>query len=71
MIQKVGFLLVGAGALVLLVWSVQGFFMASEISLVVRISVGVIGIGLLTLIGTVIRDRIAAAKTEDFKEVRQ
>jgi len=45
--------------------------MASEISLVVRISVGVIGIGLLTLIGTVIRDRIAAAKTEDFKEVRQ
>ena len=71
MSQNVGFALIGIGALVLLGWSVQGFFMASDIPLVVRISVGIIGAGFLILIVSVIRDRIAASKTETFKEVQQ
>lgn len=70
MIQKIGFSLVGIGLLVLVGWSVQGFFLESEIPLFVRISVGAIGAGLLLLLGSVVRDRIAAARTEDFKEIQ-
>ena len=70
MSQKIGFSLVGIGLLVLIGWSVQGFFLESEIPLFVRISVGAIGAGLLVLLGSVISDRLAAAKTEDFTEVR-
>lgn len=70
MIQKIGFSLVAIGLLVLVGWSVQGFFLESEIPLFVRISVGAIGAGLLLLLGSVVRDRIAAARTEDFKEVQ-
>lgn len=69
MSQKVGFALVGIGLLVLVGWSVQGFFFESEIPLVVRISAAAIAVGLIVLLGSVIRDRLAAAKTEDFKEV--
>lgn len=71
MIQRIGFGLVAAGALVLLGWSVRGFFLAEDIPLILRIATGAIGVGVLILIGSVIRDRIAAAKTEDFKEVKQ
>lgn len=69
--QKVGFSLVGIGVLVLVGWSVQGFFLDSEVPLIVRIAVGAIGAGLLILLGSVIRDRVAAAKTEDFREVER
>jgi hypothetical protein len=70
-IQRIGFGLVGIGVLVLIGWSVRGFFLAEEIPLIIRLSVGAIAVGLLMLIGSVIRDRVAAAKTEDFKEVKQ
>ena len=70
MIQRIGFALVGVGALILIGWSVRGFFLAEDIPLVIRIAVGAIGVGLLILIGSVIRDRVAAARTEDFQEVK-
>jgi urea transporter len=70
-VQKIGFALVGVGGLVLIGWSVRGFFLADDIPLLIRIAVGAIGVGLLILIGSVIKDRLAAAKTEDFKEVKQ
>ncbi|MDH5372545.1 MAG: hypothetical protein OEX97_06340 [Acidimicrobiia bacterium] len=70
MSQKVGLSLIGVGVLVLIGWSVEGFFFTSEIPVIVRISVGVIAVGLLVLIWSVVADRIAAAKTEDFKEVK-
>jgi len=70
MAQKIGFSLVGIGLLVLVGWSVQGFFLEDEIPLFVRISVGAIGAGLLVLLGSVIRDRMAAARSEDFTEVQ-
>ena len=69
--QNVAFILIGLGILILIGWGVQGFFTASEIPLLIRISVGAIGVGVLVLIGVAIRDRIAKAKTEDFKEVER
>ncbi len=70
MSQKLGLALVGIGALALVGWSVSGFFAAADIPLVVRISMGVIGVGVVVLIASVIRDRMSAAKTEDFKGVK-
>ena len=67
--QNVAFILIGIGILILIGWAVQGFFMASEIPLLIRIAVGVIGVGLLVLIGGAIKDRLKRAKTEDFKEI--
>ena len=69
--QNVAFILIGLGVLVLIGWSVQVFFMDSEIPLLIRIAVGVIGIGVLVLIGVAIKDRLKKAKTEDFKEVER
>ena len=69
--QNVAFILIGLGILALIGWAVQGFFMASEIPLLIRIATGAIGAGILVLIGIAIKDRLAKAKTEDFKEVEK
>ena len=67
--QNIAFILIGLGVLALIGWSVQGFFTASEIPLLVRIAVWAVGVGVLILIGVAIKDRINKAKTEDFKGV--
>jgi len=69
--QNIAFILIGLGILVLIGWAVQGFFMASDIPLLIRIATGVIGVGVLVLIGVAIKDRLKKAKTEDFKEVEK
>ncbi len=69
--QKVAFILIGIGTLVLIGWSIQVFFTDSEIPLLIRIAVGAIGAGVLVLLGVAIKDRLAKAKTEDFKEVER
>ena len=69
--QNVAFILIGLGILVLIGWAVKGFFMDSEIPLLIRIATGAIGAGVLVLIGVAIKDRLAKAKTEDFKEVEK
>jgi len=69
--QNAAFILIGLGILALIGWAVQGFFMASNIPLLIRIAVGAISVGVLVLIGIAIRDRLAKAKTEDFKEVEK
>ena len=69
--QNVAFILIGIGILILIGWGVKGFFMASDIPLLIRIATGVIGIGVLVLIGIAIKDRLAKAKKEDFKEVEK
>ena len=69
--QNVAFILIGIGILVLIGWSVQAFFMAADIPLFIRIAVGAIGAGILVLIGVAIKDRLAKAKKEDFKEVEK
>jgi len=69
--QNIAFVLIGLGILVLIGWAVQGFFMASDIPLLIRIAVGAIGVGVLVLIGVAIKDRLKKAKTEDFKGVEK
>jgi hypothetical protein len=69
--QNTAFILIGLGILALIGWAVEGFFTASEIPLLLRIAVGVIGTGVLILIGIAIRDRLKKAKKEDFKEVEK
>ena len=43
--QNIAFILIGLGVLVLIGWSVQVFFMDSEIPLILRIATGAIGVG--------------------------
>jgi hypothetical protein len=69
--QNIALILIGLGVLVLIGWGVRGFFLASDIPLLIRIAVGAIGAGVLVLLGVAIRDRMVKAKTEDFKEVER
>ena len=69
--QNIAFGLMGIGILILIGWGVKGFFLDSEIPLLLRIAVGAIGAGVLILLGVVIKDRVSRAKTEDFKEVER
>lgn len=69
--QNVAFILIGLGILALVGWAVKGFFMAGDIPLIIRIAVGAIAVGVLVLIGVAIKDRLAKAKTEKFKEVER
>ncbi len=72
--QKAGMWLLGAGALVLavaaLIWSVNGFFLDTDVWLGVRIATGVGVAGILILLGVVIRQQIVAGKSDDFSEVK-
>ena len=69
--QNVAYILIGIGILALIGYGVKGFFMAADIPLLIRIAVGAIAVGVLVLIGVAIKDRLAKAKTEDFKEVEK
>ena len=69
--QNIAYILMGLGVLALIGWGVQGFFMSSEIPLLIRIAAGAVGVGVLILIGVAIKDRLSKAKTESFKEVER
>ena len=69
--QNIAFILIGLGVLALIGWAVKGFFTSADIPLLIRIAAGAIGIGVLVLIGVAIKDRLARARTEDFKEVEK
>ncbi len=69
--QNVAFILIGLGVLGIVGWSVQSFFMSSDIPVLVRVAVGIMGLGVLILIGVAIKDRITRAKDEDFKGVEK
>jgi len=69
--QNVAFILIGLGILTLIGYGCKGFFMDAEIHLLIRIAVGAIGAGILVLIAVAIKDRLAKAKTDKFKEVEK
>ena len=69
--QNAAFILIGIGVLILIGWAVKGFFMDTDIPLLIRIAVGAIGAGILVLIGVAIKDRLTKAKKEDFKEIEK
>ena len=69
--QNFAYILIGLGILALIGWAVQGFFTSDEIPVLIRVAVGVMGVGVLILIGVAIKDRISRAKDEDFKGVER
>ena len=69
--QRLAYVLIGAGVLALIGWSVKGFFLADEIPVFVRAAVGAIGVGALILVGIVLRDRLSKTETDRFKEVQR
>ncbi len=69
--QNAAFVVIGLAILSFIGWAARGFFTAAEISLFVRIVVGVVAVAVVVLLGIAIKDRIAQAKKEDFKEVEK
>jgi len=65
------FIIIGLAILVLIGWAAQAFFLAEEISIFMRILVGIVIVGGVVLLGIVIRDRVVQSKKEDFKEVEK
>jgi hypothetical protein len=69
--QNIAYILMGLGILALIGWGVQGFFLSDETPLLIKIAAGAIGLGVLILLGVVIRERLKKAKNEDFKGVER
>jgi hypothetical protein len=69
--HKIGYTLIGIGALVLVVWGVKEFLTDPGVDLLIRIAVAAVALGLLILIGVVARDRIRASKSDKFKGVQR
>ena len=67
--QNAALIVIGVGGVALIGWMARDFFAAAEILLWVRIVVGVVAVAFVVLFGIVVRDRMAQAKKEDFKEV--
>ncbi len=67
--QNLLFIIIGLGVLALTGWLARGFFTSEEISLWIRVVVGVVAVAGVGLLAMVIRDRIRQAKSEDFKGV--
>ena len=67
--QDAAFVVIGLGVFALIGWMARGFFTAAEISLWIRVVMGVVTVAFVVLFGIVIRDRMIQAKKEDFKEV--
>lgn len=65
------FIIIGLAVLAFIGWAARGFFAATDVSLFVRIIIGVVAVGGVTLLGVVIRDRIVQAKKEDLKGVER
>jgi hypothetical protein len=65
--QNIGYILIGLGALALTGWAAWSFFTTTDIPLLIRIALGVIGLGVLVLAVIAIKDRIG--KKDDFEEV--
>jgi hypothetical protein len=71
MMQRAAYVLIGAGVLILIGWSVKGFFLSDQIPMLIRVAVGAVAIGALILIGLVVKDRLSASQQDDFKEVQR
>lgn len=69
--NKVAYALIGIGVLALVTWGAREFLTDPGVHLLIRIAVAAVGLGLLILIGVVIRDRIRASRTDKFKGVQR
>lgn len=70
-VQRVAFSLIGGGTLVALGFFLEWFITTSDISLFWRITIGVVLVGIVLLLASVVWERYRAAKgkEEEFKEV--
>ena len=69
--HKVAYALIGIGAVVLVIWGVKEFLTDPGVDLLIRIAVAAVALGLLMLVGMVIRDRVHASKNDKFKGVER
>ncbi|NLE94097.1 MAG: hypothetical protein GX600_00240 [Dehalococcoidia bacterium] len=69
--NKVAYALIGIGVLVLAIWGAKEFLTDPGVDLLIRIAVAAVGLGLIILIGVVLRDRIRASKNDRFKGVQR
>ena len=65
--QNIGYALIGLGALALAGWAAWSFFTTTDIPLLIRIALGVIGLGVLVLVVIAIKDR--RGKKDDFEGI--
>ena len=71
MLQKIALTLIGLGTLILTGWVAWLFFSDPEVPLLIKITIGAVGAGIIILIAVVVKDRLAKAKTEDFKDAER
>ena len=69
--QKLAYALIGIGAVALVAWGVKEFMSDPTVDPLIRIAVAAVGLGILLLIGIVIRDRRRASKDDKFKGVQR
>ncbi len=69
--QKIAYVLIGVGAVVLVVWGVKEFLADPTVDPLIRIAIGAVGLGLLLLLAIVIRDRVRASRNDRFKGVQR
>ena len=69
--QKVGYILVGAGIVAIAVWVGRQLFLDPEIAAVIKVAIAVVVLGLLVLLGVVLRDRVRASRNDRFKGVER
>jgi len=67
--QNALFIIIALAVLALIGWGARDFFTASEISLWIRILIGIITVSGVALLGIVIKDRIKQSKEENLKNV--
>ncbi|MFC1846921.1 hypothetical protein ACFLYS_02540 [Chloroflexota bacterium] len=65
------FVIIGLALLTLIGWAAKDFFIATEVSIFIRILVGIIIVGGVALLGIAIRDRMKQDKEENFKGVEK
>lgn len=56
--QNIGYICIGLGVLGLAGWAMWGFFLSSEVPILIRIALGIVGVGVLLLLSIAIKDRI-------------
>jgi hypothetical protein len=69
--QKVGYILVGAGIVAIAAWVGRQLFIDPEIAAVIKVAIAVVVLGLLVLLGVVLRDRVRASRNDRFKGVER
>ncbi|UCD54316.1 MAG: hypothetical protein JSU76_01085 [Dehalococcoidia bacterium] len=69
--NELGIIILGTVILGLMGWGLRGFFADADIHLGIRVTVGAVGGGVLFLVVTLVRARLARDKSGKSKEVKK